>query len=123
MAAAFEKRKLYRQTTGQDAQWFPRDNDPDVLNEWCWEAGGPRCIIRGTPAGGAGVHGCLEVGASVVALFYDNHHEKHLQKVILERSVEALAPGTTTVFKDEKLAARSEELKLTDKPRKREKGR
>ena len=27
------------------------DNDPDVLKECCWEAGNPRWVIHGTPAG------------------------------------------------------------------------
>ena len=41
VAAAIKKRKLYRQITGQEAQWFPHDRDPDLLKELCWEAGSP----------------------------------------------------------------------------------
>ena len=121
VAAAMKKRKLYRQTTGQEVQWFPHDNDPDLLKELCWEAGNPRWVIHGTPAGGAGVHGCLEAGASVVALCYDPHHKEHLQKFVLERSVEALVSGGTMVFKNEDLAARSIELNLATKPKKKKK--
>ena len=56
-----------------------------------------------------------------MALCYDAHHEAHLQKVILERSVEALVSGTTIVLKDDDLAARPIELKLASKPTKQEK--
>ena len=109
---AVKKRKLYRQASGQEAQWFPHDNDPELLRECCWEAGRPRWVFHGTPAGGAGIHGCLEAGASVVALCYDEHHETNLQKACLERAVEAMVSGTTLVFKDEDLQARSAELNL-----------
>ena len=123
VAAAMKKRKLYRQTTGQEVQWFPHDNDPDLLKELCWEAGNPRWVIHGTPAGGAGIHGCLETGASVVALCYDPHHREHLQKFVLERSVEALASGGTMVFKNVDLLAWSIELNLATKPKKKKEER
>ena len=58
------------------------------------------------------MHGCLEAGASIVALCYDEHHETNLQKAMLERSVEAMVSGTSLVFKDEDLQARSAELNL-----------
>ena len=92
-----------------------------MLKECCWEAGRPRWVFHGTPAGGAGIHGCLEAGASVVALCYDEHHETNLQKVMLERSVEAMVSGTTLVFKDAVLQARSAELHLLkpEKPTKK----
>jgi hypothetical protein len=113
VAAQVKKRKLYRQLSGTDVPWFPHDNDMELMKELCWEAGRPRWVIHGTPAGGAGVHGCLEAGCSVVALCYNDHHRTHLNKFFLERAVEAMVTGTTLVFKDETLQARSVELNLT----------
>ena len=115
--AQMNKRKLYRQTTGTNVPWFPHDNDIELLKELCWEAGRPRWVLFGTPAGGAGIHGCLESGASVVALCYDEHHRKHLQQFFLERAVEALASGKSAVFKDEDLLARSIEMKVCQTPK------
>ena len=114
---AKKKRKLYRQISGTNVPWFPHDNDMELLKELCWEAGKPRWVFHGTPAGGAGVHGCLEAGCSVVALCYDEHHREHLQKFFLERAVEAMVTGTTLVFKDDVLQARSIQLKLTPTPK------
>ena len=108
-----KKRRLYKQLSGTDAPWLPHDNAIELLKELCWEAGRPRWIFHGTPAGGAGVHGCLEAGCSVVALCFDEHHRFHLQQFLSERAVEAMVSGTTQVFKDETLQARSIELKLT----------
>ena len=82
VAAQMKKRKLYRQLSGTEVPWFPHDNDMELLKEFCWEAGRPRWVFHGTPAGGAGVHGCLEVGCSVVALRYDEHHRTHLTKFV-----------------------------------------
>jgi hypothetical protein len=113
---ARKKRKLY-QPSKTDVPWFPHDNDMALLKEFCWESGTPRWVLHGTPAGGAGVHGCLEMGCSVVALCYDEHHQIHLQKSFVERAVQALVSGKTQVFKDEALLARSIELKLTKKPK------
>ena len=118
LAAQVKKRKLYRQHTGTDVPWFPHDNDFDVLKELCWEAGNPRWVFFGTPAGGAGVHGCLEAGCSVVALCYDEHHRSTLQKFFLQRAVEAMVTGTTVVFKDMKLQARAVEFKLSNAAKK-----
>ena len=115
LVAQVKKRKLYRQLSGTEVPWFPHDNDMDLLREFCWEAGSPRWVIHGTPAGGAGVHGCLEAGCSVVALCYDEHHRTHLNKFFLERAVEAMVSGKTLVFKDDALQARSVELHLTTK--------
>ena len=112
-ATNIKKRPLYRQLSGTDAPWFPHDNAIELLKELCWEAGRPRWVFHGTPAGGAGVHGCLEAGSSVVALCFDEHHRFHLQQFLSERAVEAMVRGTTQVFKDETLQARSIELKLT----------
>ena len=74
--------------------------------------GRPRWIFHGTPAGGAGVHGCLEAGSSVAALCYDEHHRTHLKQFLSERAVEAMVSGTSLVFKDAALLARSVELNL-----------
>ena len=115
LVSQVRKRKLYRQLSGTEVPWFPHDNDMELLKELCWEAGNPRWVIHGTPAGGAGVHGCLEAGCSVVALCYDEHHRTHLNKFFLERAVEAMVSGKTLVFKDDALQARSVELNLTTK--------
>jgi hypothetical protein len=112
VAAHVKKRKLYRQLSGTDVPWFPHDNDPDLLKELCWEAGTPRWVFHGTPSGGAGIHGCFEMGCSVVALCFDEHHREHLNKFLLQRAVEAMVSGTTMVFKDDILQARSAELHL-----------
>ena len=79
VSAAIKKRKLYRQLTGTEVPWFPHDNDIELLKELCWEAGRPRWVYYGTPAGGAGIHGCIEMGCSVLALCYDEHHRKNLE--------------------------------------------
>ena len=115
LVAQVKKRKLYRQLSGTEVPWFPHDNAMELLREFCWEAGSPRWVIHGTPAGGAGVHGCLEAGCSVVALCYDEHHRTELNKFFLERAVEAMVSGQTLVFKDDALQARSVELNLTTK--------
>ena len=108
-----KKRQLYKQLSGPAVPWFPHDDAIELLTELCWEAGRPRWIFHGTPAGGAGVHGCLEAGSSVVALCFDEHHRTRLKQFLSERAVEAMVTGTTQVFKDEALLARSVELKLT----------
>jgi hypothetical protein len=110
---AQRKRQLYKQPSKTDVPWFPHDNDMALLKEFCWESGTPRWVLHGTPAGGAGVLGCLEAGCSVVALCYDDHHRTHLTKILLERAVEAMVAGTAQVFKDEALLARSIELNVT----------
>ena len=112
-ATKIKKRRLYKQLSGTDVRLFPHDNSIDLLKELCWEAGRPRWIFHGTPAGGAGVHGCLEAGSSVVALCYDEHHRIQLKRFLSERAVEAMVTGTTQVFKDDALLARSVERNLT----------
>ena len=112
VASHIKKRKLYRQLSGTEVPWFPHDNDPALLQEFCFEAGKPRWVFHGTPAGGAGIHGCFEMGCSVVALCYDDHHRVHLEKFLLQRAVEAMASGMSMVFKDSALQARSAELHL-----------
>ena len=112
-ATSLEKRTLYKQLSGTDVPWFPHDNAIELLKELCWEAGRPRWIFHGTPAGGAGVHGCLEAGCSVVALCYDEHHRTRLKQFLSERAVVAMVSGATQVFKDDALLARSVELNLT----------
>ena len=112
-ATNIEKRTLYKQLSETDVPWFPHDSAIELLKEFCWEAGRPRWVLFGTPAGGAGIHGCLEVGCSVAALCHDAHHRTHLHKFMLEKAVEALVTGATQVFKDDDLLARSVELSLT----------
>ncbi len=112
-ATKVKKRPLYRQLSGTDVPWFPHDSAIELLKELCWEAGRPRWVFHGTPAGGAGVHGCLEAGCSVVALCYDEHHRARLTKFLSERAVEAMVSGESRVFKDDALQARSVELSLT----------
>ena len=85
---------------------------PDLLTEFCYEACRPRWVLHGTPAGGAGIHGCFEMGSSVVALCYDEHHREHLEKFLLQRAVESMVSGMSMVFKDSVLQARSAELHL-----------
>ena len=121
VAAHVKKRKLYRQLTGQEVPWFPHDNAPELLKELCWEAGKPRWVLHGTPAAGAGLLGCLELGCSVVGLCWDEHHREHMSRNLLERAVESMVAGTTNVFKDEALQARSLELKLAPPPSKKDK--
>ena len=113
VAVVMKRRKLYKQLTGSEVPWFPHDNDMTLLKELCWEAGSPRWVIHGTPAGGAGLQGCLEAGCSVVLLCFDEHHRTHVSRFILERAVESMVTGATLVFKDEGLRARSIDLKLT----------
>ena len=115
-AARKKNRKLYKHISGTDAPWFPHDNAIDLLRELCWEAGRPRWVFHGTPAGGAGVHGCLEAGCSVVALCYDEHHRARLTTFLSERFVESMVNGATMVFKDDALQARSVQLDLTPTP-------
>ena len=111
-AASFKKRKLYHQVSGVTVPMFPHDNDMELLKELVWEAGQPRWVFHGTPGGGAGLQGCLEMGCSVVALCFDDFHEEQLQKFMLERAVESMVDGHSQVFKDESLMARSAELDL-----------
>ena len=103
-----KKRKLYRHATGEEVEWFPLDNAPDLLRELVWECGGHhvRWILHGTPASGAGVIGCLEMGSSVVCLCDDAHHKENFEKALKERAVERMLAGSR-VFKSETLAARA----------------
>jgi outer membrane biosynthesis protein TonB len=114
--AARKKRRLYRQTTDEEVPWFPHDNAIELLKELCWEAGKPRWVIHGTPAGGAGVQGCLEMDASVVALCFDEHHRDHFLTACVQRAVETMLAGKTSVFKDAELQARA--TALHEKPTK-----
>ena len=115
-ATNIKKRTLYKQLSGTDVPWFPYDNAIELVKELCWEAGAPRWVIHGTPAGGAGVHACLEMGCSVLALCHDAHHRTHLERLLLERAVEAMLNDTTVVFKDDALQARAVELNLNTPP-------
>ena len=105
-----KKRRLYRTATDESVVWFPHDNHPDLLKEFVWESGSPRWVLHGTPASGAGIIGCFETGASVVALCEDTHHQKHLEIALRERAVEAMLSGSSRIFKDETLQARALEL-------------
>ena len=67
----------------------------------------------GTPAGGAGMHGCIEKGCSVLALCYDAHHRDHLAPFLVERAVEAMLSSNTKVFHNDDLLKRSVQLRLT----------
>ena len=58
VAACIKKRKMYKHTDTM-LPWFPHDNDMELLKELVHESGRPRWVIFGTPAGGAGIHGCL----------------------------------------------------------------
>ena len=113
VTAAVKKRKLYRQLTGTEVPWFPHDNDIELLKELCHEAGKPRWVHFGTPAGGAGMHGCIESGRSVLALTFDDHRAKVLKPFLVERAVEAMLGSSTMVFVNEDLLARSAQLRLT----------
>ena len=113
VTAAIKKRRLYRQLSGTEVPWFPHDNDIELVKELCHEAGRPRWVYFGTPAGGAGMHGVLEMGASVLALCFDAHHKEHLSKFLTERAVEAMLGNSTIVFSNETLLARSVQLHLT----------
>ena len=113
VTAAMRKRKLYRQLTGSEVPWFPHDNDIELLKELCHEAGKPRWVYFGTPAGGAGIHGCIEMGCSVLALCFDEHHKKNLQPFLVQRAVEAMLGSSTMVFRNEDLLARAKDLNIT----------
>ena len=121
MSAAIKKRKLYRQLTGTEVPWFPHDNDIELLKELCHEAGRPRWVYFGTPAGGAGIHGCIEMGCSVLALCYDDHHRTHLGPFLVQRAVETMLGSNTMVFHNESLLARAVQLRLTKEGPKEEK--
>ena len=119
-----KKRRLYRTTTDESVVWFPHDNHPDLLKELVWESGGPRWVLHGTPASGAGVIGCLEAGVSVISLCENAHHQKHLDVALRERAVEAMLAGSR-IFKDETLQARALEFcpMSTTKKGKQDKGK
>ena len=118
-----KKRRLYRTATDESVVWFPHDNHPDLLKEFVWESGSPRWVLHGTPASGAGIIGCFETGASVVALCEDTHHQKHLEIALRERAVEAMLSGSSRIFKDETLQARALELCDSDSDCKPKKGK
>ena len=113
VTAAVNKRKLYRQLTGSEVPWFPHDNDSELLKELCHEAGRPRWVYFGTLAGGAGIHGCIEMGCSVLALCYDEHHKTHLGPFLVQRAVEAMLGSNSFVFNNDALVTRAKQLRLT----------
>ena len=121
VSAAIKKRKLYRQLTGSEAPWFPHDNDSELLKELCHEAGRPRWVYFGTPSGGAGIHGCIEMGCSVLALCYDDHHRTHLGPFLVQRAVEAMLGSNSVVFNNVSLVARAKQLRLTKEDTKEDK--
>ena len=69
-------------------------------------------FFRGTSASGAGIHGCFEMGCSVVATGYDGHHRTHLSKFLLTRALEAMLCVISNMFRDDIVQARSAELNL-----------
>ena len=75
--------------------WFPHDNAAELMKELLWEAGGDkvRWVFHGTPSSGAGVAGCLDMGASVLCLCHDTFHKDHFDKVMKQRVVEAMLVG------------------------------
>ena len=103
VSAVKKKRRLYRQLTGSEVPWFPHDNDIDLLKELVHEAKHPRWVYYGTPAGGAGMHGCMEMGCSVMALCYDEHHRENLGPFLVQRAVEDMLGQNTMVFRNETL--------------------
>ena len=62
-----QQRMPRRQLTGTEVPWFPHDNDIALLKERCHETGRPRRLYFRTPAGSAVIHGCIEMGCSVLA--------------------------------------------------------
>ena len=68
----------------------------------------------GTPAGGAGIHGCIEIGCSVLALCYDDHHRTHLGPFLVQRAVEAMITNESLIFTNQALVACAKQLQLTD---------
>jgi hypothetical protein len=124
VAVHVRKRKFYEQPNKTDVEWFPHEIGIELVKELVWEAGCPRWVLIGTPASGAALHGSFEMGCSVVALCYDDHHRTHLLPAILLRAVEAMASQSSMVFKDDVLHARSLELnlgKLAPAPKKNKK--
>ena len=109
VAACLRKRKMYKHTDTM-LPWFPHDKE--LLKLLVHESGRPRWVIFGTPAGGAGMRGCLEMGLSVVALCSDDHHRDVLNRCMLERAVEAMVSQTTVVFRDDSLRTWSVQLNL-----------
>jgi len=121
LSATVKKRKLYRQLTGSEVPWFPHDNDIELLKELVHEAGRPLWVYFGTPAGGAGIHGCIEMGCSVLALCYNAHHREHLGPFLVQRAAEAMLGRNTMVFTNEGLVARAKQLSLTKEDAKEDK--
>ena len=119
VANAAKRRQLYRQVSTEFVPWFPHDNHPAILREMCYELHRPRWVLHGTPAGGAGLNGCFEMGASVVALCCDEHHREHVRKHTLQRTVESMVNGNSVVFKDPELLALSAQLQLAQDNKKR----
>ena len=114
VVSCIRRRKMHKHNDTM-LPWFPHDNDMELLKELAHESGRPRWVIFGTPAGGAGIHGCLEMGLSVVALCSDDHHRDVLNRCMLERAVEAMVSQTTVVFRDDSLRTWSIQLNLAAK--------
>ena len=60
------------------------------------------------------MHGCIELGCSVLALCFDDHHRTHLAPFLVQRAVEAMLGSKTFVFVNEILVARARQLRLMD---------
>ena len=67
------------------------------------------------------MHGCIEMGCSVMALCFDEHHKEHLEPFLVQRAVEAMLGRSTLVFDNEKLFARATQLNLAKEDPKKEK--
>ena len=89
--------------------WFPHVSQPDLIKELIWESDHPRWVLHGTPASGACVLRCLEMGVSVVALCEGSHHELHHGVAVKETAVESMLAGPR-VFRDDALQTRALEL-------------
>ena len=120
VSAVKKKRRLYRQLTGSEVPWFPHDNDTDLLRELVHEANVPSWVYFGTPAGGAGMHGCMEMGCSVMALCSNDHHRENLGPFLVQRAVEDMLGQNTLVFKNDTLSARAKQLHLMKDDQKKE---
>ena len=59
----------------------------------------------------------FEIGSSVVAECFDDHHRTHLRKCLKERAVESLVVGSA-VFREETLQARALELNVAAEKKK-----
>ena len=67
------------------------------------------------------MHGCIEMGSSVLALCCNEHHRKNLGPFLVQRAVEAMLGRNTMVFNNEFLLARAKQLNLAKEEEKDDK--